>query len=108
MLSPVGGTEGSNPASSSAECVSALRRDRGFELGLLQRESRTKSGKRLPTGLTETRRVFRYRVNWRQYLCRSIFGLPAASRTGISLEGEAFAALLAPTAHPLVAESRIG
>ena len=52
--------------------------------------------------------VFRYRVNWRQYLCRSIFGLPAASRTGISLEGEAFAALLAPTAHSLVAESRIG
>jgi hypothetical protein len=61
-----------------------------------------------PTGSTETRRVFRYRVNWRQYLCRSIFGLPAASRTGISLEGEAFAALLAPTAHSLVAESRIG
>ena len=44
----------------------------------------------------------------RQYRCRSIFGLPAASRTGISLEGEAFAALLAPTAHSLVAESRIG
>jgi hypothetical protein len=52
--------------------------------------------------------LVRYRVNWRQFLCRSIFGLPAASRTGISLEGEAFAALLAPTAHPLVAESRIG
>jgi hypothetical protein len=32
----------------------------------------------------------------------------AASRTGISLEGETFAALLAPTAHSLVAESRIG
>jgi hypothetical protein len=60
-----------------------------------------------PTGSTETRRVFRYRVNWRQYLCRSIFGLPAVSRIGISLDGEAFAALLAPTAHPLVSESRI-
>jgi len=40
----------------------------------------------------------------------SICGLDITrgSEDGLSLDGEAFAALLAPAAHPLVAETRIG
>src|SRR5580704_10525237 len=55
------------------------------------RRSRTRLSARvwaagLATGSAETRRVFRYRVNRRQYLCRAIFQYRSAAGRGAGLD----------------------
>jgi hypothetical protein len=75
-----------------------LERDRGFESISLQRRVRLSSASAfesreprlsarvcaagLANGSAETRRVFQYRANRRQYLCRAIFQYRSAADLG--------------------------
>jgi hypothetical protein len=70
------GTEGSNPVPSSRESVSLPHPL--FE-GREPRLSARVCAAGLASGSAETRGAFRYRANWRQYLCRAIFQYRSAA-----------------------------
>ena len=92
----------------SVQAVSKCAERKFESISLQRRVGRNRGSAGSPTGSTETRRVFPISRQLAAISLSVHIWITGGQQDRYIARGEAFAALLAPTAYPLVSESRIG